>query len=156
MIAIVWTIADLLKLWKAPEPREPMTVTVRYTVWVEQDSHLPAWMRGPSWPTFEERTVEVPVRPFSLTPYIEERVVEDIFSLDASVQALSADCPICREKMSHAAVLSPCGHVFDHDCIMSWLQAAGGWRKQATCPYCTATIKTVTRVEKNQASFFGF
>ena len=39
-------------------------------------------------------------------------------------------CVICLETVSERAIASPCRHLFDFLCLVTWLQ------QRATCPLC--------------------
>ncbi|GAM27546.1 hypothetical protein SAMD00019534_107220 [Acytostelium subglobosum LB1] len=43
------------------------------------------------------------------------------------------DCAICRDRMDSAKKL-PCGHIFHHSCLRSWLE------QQTSCPTCRRSL----------------
>lgn len=49
------------------------------------------------------------------------------------LQALDDICPICHEKLERAKKL-PCGHIFHHSCLRSWLE------NHHNCPTCRYSL----------------
>ncbi|KAL4201317.1 hypothetical protein AMTRI_Chr02g258120 [Amborella trichopoda] len=59
-------------------------------------------------------------------------------------------CPICMEPWSsddaHRICCLPCGHLFGHSCIETWIQRCG--RSDGKCPQCNKTckVKDITKL----------
>ncbi|KAH7717649.1 zinc finger protein, partial [Aphelenchoides avenae] len=50
-----------------------------------------------------------------------------------NLSGITPRCPVCFELLDQDHVFTlPCGHAFDHSCILSWLA------KSPTCPCCRA------------------
>lgn len=60
-------------------------------------------------------------------------------------------CNICYEPFSTRCLLHPCHHIFDYECISSWLTTlfeAPDWTPaKTTCPLCRGVIGTIERTE---------
>ncbi|EGG22635.1 putative ubiquitin-protein ligase [Cavenderia fasciculata] len=66
------------------------------------------------------------------------KLVEDMDTkyLNATEEELiiyNDDCAICRDRMDTAKKL-PCGHIFHHSCLRSWLE------QQTSCPTCRRSL----------------
>lgn len=51
----------------------------------------------------------------------------------------SPHCSICFEILTTRSTLMPCGHEFDHNCIITWFQTVcrtEPWRRTLDCPLC--------------------
>ena len=46
------------------------------------------------------------------------------------------ECAVCQDIMLKAHFLSPCGHMFCEDCVLTWL------RKSKTCPTCRQPVRS--------------
>lgn len=58
---------------------------------------------------------------------------------------MNIGCPICRHSFVDAkeCVATACGHLFDRDCIVKWMQAHS---RPAKCPTCRQNIDGLTRI----------
>lgn len=67
-------------------------------------------------------------------PLKETRVKTD----GAEVKGSKIDlCVICLDTISESAIASPCDHIFDFLCLISWLQ------ERSVCPLCNAEVRSV-------------
>ena len=46
------------------------------------------------------------------------------------------NCPICMEDIKGRAALMECGHMFDEECVLKWLESKN------SCPICRQPVAT--------------
>ncbi|PMD46227.1 hypothetical protein L207DRAFT_523645 [Hyaloscypha variabilis F] len=61
------------------------------------------------------------------------------------------DCSICKEPLRVYAKVKPCGHIFDLECIESWIETPIAGAKQ--CPYCRTEMKAIEKRDDNGILF---
>lgn len=77
---------------------------------------------------------------------IRLQAVAHLDQLQANQGSLDDECTICTDLMSHPAVLSPCKHAFDFQCIMQWLRPTND-QHHNHCPLCQAVVQSVRHLE---------
>lgn len=62
----------------------------------------------------------------------------------ATISPVSPDCSICLGQITDPSTIVPCGHLFDNDCIIPWMETS------QTCPLCREPVDAIisgTRIQ---------
>ncbi|GLT62034.1 hypothetical protein SLA2020_347010 [Shorea laevis] len=62
-------------------------------------------------------------------------------------QTEEISCIICFEEFSETRGVLPCGHRFCYKCIQKWASSLTASRKVPTCPICTTSFVSITKME---------
>lgn len=74
---------------------------------------------------------------------VEPESIPVTYAISASERPVepSTHCSICLEPFDNHAIVKPCGHNFDLDCIRIWLNQTSSWGTQ--CPVCKTKMAEV-------------
>jgi hypothetical protein len=74
---------------------------------------------------------------------VEPDSIPVTYAISASERPVepSTHCSICLEPFDNRAVVKPCGHNFDLECIRIWLNQTSSWGTQ--CPVCKTKMAEV-------------
>jgi hypothetical protein len=57
--------------------------------------------------------------------------------------AAKHNCPICTDVLKDHAMVKPCGHVFDFDCIKAWILQVAETKRAQGCTCCRTKMKAI-------------
>jgi hypothetical protein len=71
----------------------------------------------------------------------------------ASVNEPELVCPICMDVLKDHARVVACGHLFDFQCIKSWILVCDKEYRALACPCCRIKMKAIGRVDSKGYRF---